>query len=91
MPQFRDTFSDEVLRLQEEKKESQLHREGRGERCNGGSTTTIRFLFTSASGFTNVKIVISRTRRDLALKRIRLPVGDVADVCAIYDVTNQAK
>lgn len=62
------------------------------ERCNGESTTTIRFLFTSVLGFTNVKLVISRTSCGcLALKCIRLLVDKVTDVYTICDTGKSSK
>jgi len=43
-----------------------------GERRNGGPTTTIRFLFASATGFANVGIRICRAyQASLTLQRIR--------------------
>lgn len=43
-------------------------------------------FFTLVSGFTNIKIVISRTCCGcLALKRIRLPVDEVTDIYMIRD------
>lgn len=62
------------------------------ERCNGGSTTTILFLFTLMSGFTNAKIVISRTSCGcLVLKCIRLLVDKVTDVCTICDISKSSR
>jgi len=44
-----------------------------GEGCNGGPTTTIRFLFASATGFANVGIRICRAYQAcLTLQCIRL-------------------
>jgi len=58
---------------------------------NKESTTTIRFLFT-VLGFTNVKLVISRTSCGcLVLKCIRLLVDKVTDLYTICDIGKSSK